>query len=1462
MAPDITLQTDGRGYFAFDEPLDGDTARAYADARIEIDLAGSGQPAVTPIVLPANGALPPTFALMVDGTATEGARCAGASPLRRPTPEDLVTLDAFSTDKLDCGDCLATNRAVESFTLWGVARIATLKLPKSVVKHHWGVSILDKLDTGRFLDAGDSIELFTITESPPLGASRLALAHVFEFRQTWTPDGFSLGDLLYSLPLAPGQKRRVGIVDWMRREAASRSESDELRDEITAEIVRDRDIREVVASTLTEHLEGKSTAISYGNANGGGAAGSGSSGNMSMGAAGGFSMGGGIGSSKAESDAMRHLVASNTQRIDDATRQAASAVRSRRSTVVRALDQTERVEARAEVVANYNHCHALTIQYFEVLRHFLVKHDIASVREALLVPVPMRGFVADATANPDHREPILAWEDEIASAALTPRVLEGLAALRRKQADPEWKLYPLAAYGDEPVQEVVVTMEIEFALLASTPAEDVADKRKELLKLLDVATVVVMVGAAGNSIPITPVGPSDDAIERRLFTGTIPFGATPPVLNTLTTFRCLGPAPSTLRTEFSATARAVNVTYRTAFGNGTLFSWSGSRALHPEITLIRAVPSEERRSPRLEDQQRIDYLESHLNTHAEHYHKAIWLQMDPSTRYNLLDQFTVPQLDISIAAAVENRIIGFMGNSMVMPVTINVRVDRQTDFRDASGNPERIAALYEAQLASAESRICLPTGGVHAEAIMGSCNACEEVDDSRFWRWQDAPIPDDTPAIDPLGTGTRRADLDVAASTLPASIIAMQTAAALPDPAGIKAALDVLGKAGIFPDLSGLAGNQKNAAEALAKNVDAARDYAKMASEMAQKEAATRSNALAQGSKKIANAKDNKEIDGQQAAEATKNLWSQVGLPIESIGDQLSGFATAVKNAATAAGVEFSSSDLIKLLTAKARQAGNLPQEETKKDEPPPPDDDPPPVEEDPEDAGDLERDLDEGVGREEDVELAATDYGFSPVAEVAGFVDDNGFAVAPTAGGGADSSTATAVTLVSIVERELATDYDGNARAYHPADVLYTHLASRQGKDLASNFMGGKDQITATRDGTMATQVGMTQWFNAASLSLTQPFPDDFIDGTNIPYVTLPSRHTGLRAALIPGSLAMQIWRDSAGNWQGAGAVAGLWQRQLYEDWAPGGSKNLIDRATSGAVKDARLIVFPGPVALTDGLVSVHGWNTPELGNAIAALAKARFDTMGGSAAVAASTASISKGKDCAWTRETLNGIDAIQFRSIKGPKTKLHQYNDGALGSAKPIWPLTHIQQDASVPFEIDPAPGFFVSPTALTCKHYGDSTPLWRQTAYLDAVKVSYIAGFSDWAPPGTLVALRLVAGASYRWFAAIIGDSKGRKTSLAGVNLTARKKKYGKLEVSSALLNRLPSSSRVDGDMFFLSLSEARTKLVGWPLTQDTIRTLVKEVIAANIDAMVTKLAAAHSSASITRASIEAELLTLV
>ncbi len=53
--------------------------------------------------------------------------------------------------------------------------------------------------------------------------------HILHYKHIWKADGYSMGDLLYSLPLAPCQKKQIAIFDWDRKETGTRENAFRVR---------------------------------------------------------------------------------------------------------------------------------------------------------------------------------------------------------------------------------------------------------------------------------------------------------------------------------------------------------------------------------------------------------------------------------------------------------------------------------------------------------------------------------------------------------------------------------------------------------------------------------------------------------------------------------------------------------------------------------------------------------------------------------------------------------------------------------------------------------------------------------------------------------------------------------------------------------------------------------------------------------------------------------------------------------------------------------------------------------------------------------------------------------------------------------------------------------------------------------------------------------------------------------
>jgi hypothetical protein len=262
----------------------------------------------------------------------------------------------------------------------------------------------------------------------------------------------------------------------------------------------------------------------------------------------------------------------------------------------------------------------------------------------------------------------------------------------------------------------------------------------------------------------------------------------------------------------------------------------------------------ELRDPRKEDREAAAALVNFLNEHLEMAHKVIWSSMDASRLFGLLDGYIAPNSGgRSVASVVENKIMGIVGNNLVLKVVPGERLDPV--FKGV----EDLVTYYQPTTKPDPFRVSVPTKGVYAESVMGKCNSCEEIDDSRHWRFSEVPCDAKPTTIDPVSTSSRRSDAgNLQVKDLPSSIIAMQTAPSAPDPTGLGAAFSLLGKSDVFKDMTGLAGTQANAMKALETTSKSVTDLAGLAVDL-QKQGAMKKD-IGKTLKVIDEAEQNKGI--------------------------------------------------------------------------------------------------------------------------------------------------------------------------------------------------------------------------------------------------------------------------------------------------------------------------------------------------------------------------------------------------------------------------------------------------------------------------------------------------------------------------------------------------------------------------------------------------------------------------
>lgn len=167
---------------------------------------------------------------------------------------------------------------------------------------------------------GAEFELQIIEGAPRiLKTIRVRTGTVLEYKTTWNSLGHSLGQIIYSLPLAPCEQVNVAVINWSRKDQASRDEDLTVNEQLLHNLHRDRSIEESVRASVDEWQRG-------GNVTGGTAA----SATLSFGMA-----SAALGGSYSTSAGNRELAANTAQQLSDNIAQATTSIRSLHSTVIK-----------------------------------------------------------------------------------------------------------------------------------------------------------------------------------------------------------------------------------------------------------------------------------------------------------------------------------------------------------------------------------------------------------------------------------------------------------------------------------------------------------------------------------------------------------------------------------------------------------------------------------------------------------------------------------------------------------------------------------------------------------------------------------------------------------------------------------------------------------------------------------------------------------------------------------------------------------------------------------------------------------------------------------------------------------------------------------------------------------------------------------------------------------------------
>lgn len=664
----------------------------------------------------------------------------------------------------------------------------------------------------------------TAVASPSFGFTTLGLGALLTLNQSWFMQGVTLGHLLHSMALAPGESTRIAVVDWSRKSSAGQTEQVSETEALSQDTSRNRSISEVTEAVAQETQEGFSSTKSQSTTKQGGVSGGFIGGAFGIGASASAAKTTASAESYSTTSGSRQVGASTLQQASDRTHQNAHATRTRRASVVREVSQSEHESVSTRVITNYNHMHALTVQYYEVLQVYRVETAVARCDRVVFVPFKLIDF-----SNVDL---LRRFRGALIDAALSPAIADALLNFDTLELAPE----RLAV----------------FPHLGGTIADAISKPRVKieaarLARRDDTGTT----GDPGEppdvepppKPPKPPRPPLPDDVAENLWGAASKLSAffkTPTVRrNSQSLF-----VPSDVRVEEGAiqsTARALKLVFILRDGTRIVdlsasialaevdrIAISGSDAAAdvaatgvlalsrngivfplelPTVTVAKG--SAETKLIDVRAAGADVNLIQHLNDNPLYYSQAVLRNLDAAMIAGLLSAYSVTLngQSVPLVQAAEPRPLRIVGNYLAFK--INADPARDVEWRTFMAN--RGIAIGQAKV----DVVPLSSGGIFAEAVLGRFNCAEKLDLTRFWNWQDSPIPIQPSDIAAIQTGTRAQTENLTPGAFSAPIVNITPPAALPDPVGLAGALTAIQNGNMFRDMSGLADTIKLAQSAI-----------------------------------------------------------------------------------------------------------------------------------------------------------------------------------------------------------------------------------------------------------------------------------------------------------------------------------------------------------------------------------------------------------------------------------------------------------------------------------------------------------------------------------------------------------------------------------------------------------------------------------------------------------------------
>lgn len=628
------------------------------------------------------------------------------------------------------------------------------------------------------------------------GFTKPGIGALLTMAQSWYAQGVALGQLLHSVALAPGESTRIAMIDWSRRLTGKQDEAVSETESLSNVTEHSRALSEVTSAVAQEAQSGFSETEAQAFSRQSGSATGIGLGPLTIGASGGSA--GSISHAKSfsSSSGRRNLSAAMTQNVVDRTQQHANAARNRRATVVKEISQTERDQVSSRVVTNYNHMHALSVQYYEVVQIYRVSVALTRVEKCLFIPMALIDF----------RNPALVrqFKDTLRGAAIDPDAAALLGTdldtvLVKNPAGSVLALNnPFGARAEVKDGGKTLALPDEARLTGF----DVIRSRggiNDLVKLSDI-TVQLRDGSKAELQEGAPLSSTHDkykVIDR-------------PALREIAAISMTNPT--------SRSDNEYNLTF--ALNNKGQSLWfTGNLLITPGAPVTALTFSGGGVWQNLVD---------HLTANRLHYSQAVFRSLDPATVTLLLANYSYKGKPVTVQ--IDPQPVTTAGNYLVFKTHVDPNADDNEGAAWKQWLDDHGVSFKEVK----EDLVPLPSGGVFAEAVLGRYNSAEKLDITRFWNWQDSPIPIVAPEIAPLQLGSRATEEDMKAQPFSPSMLNIVNPTSLPDPVGMAGVLQAIQNGNMFRDMSGLAatiglaqaGMQTTSDAATAANVQAGSNMA------------------------------------------------------------------------------------------------------------------------------------------------------------------------------------------------------------------------------------------------------------------------------------------------------------------------------------------------------------------------------------------------------------------------------------------------------------------------------------------------------------------------------------------------------------------------------------------------------------------------------------------------------------